>query len=119
MSNSRSRIAVSVVVCILAIVGGCLLYARHGQPPARVFYNGRLRSVDLSAMAVDGPGVYVVDARGGRITVHLDPGESACDPAAIAAPRVKVGDTIQVRGDRGSDGIVRVCAAGTFIKSAS
>jgi hypothetical protein len=116
--NKHKTIIISVALAALVVTGtGVFLYAQTHSNKASInlSYAGRLTSIDTSAMATDGPGVYLVDVNGQKIIVHLDAGESACDRDAIKVPDVKVGDSVRVKGDKGSDGIVRICKAGTYI----
>lgn len=81
-----------------------------------VSFTGKVESVDLSAMASDGPGVFKINTGQQSITVHLDAGESSCDREAITAPHITAGNTVQVKGTKASNGIVLICDKGTYIR---
>lgn len=127
--NKRSLIAILVIVAVgvILILTIFFLNSSKNQPRTtttrdakRVSYIGQLESVDTKGMATDAPGIYKVRVdNNGTVTVGLDAGESACDRTAIQVPAVKAGDKVSVSGDRGTDGIIQVCATGTYIKAAN
>ena len=136
LKNRRFALAVFIVLALL--VSSWVVYAQKKsdldhidqvstpsivEDTKRITYVGTIESLDLSVMATDGPGVFVIRSSEGLVTVHLDSGESACDRDAIKLPTVKVGgkglsvgDTIEVRGDKGADQIVRICETGTYVR---
>ena len=126
--NKRSLTVILVIVTVGGILALTifLLNSSKNQPKIttisdakRVSYTGQLESVDTKGMATDAPGIYKVRVDNSTVTVGLDAGESACDRTAIRVPGVKVGDKVSVSGDRGTDGIIQVCATGTYIKAAN
>ena len=126
--NKRSLIAILVIVTVggtLALTIFLLSSSKNQSKTTttsdakRVSYTGQLESVDTKGMATDSPGIYKVRVDNSTVIVGLYAGESACDRTAIRIPEVKVGDKVSVSGDRGTDGIVQVCATGTYIKAAN
>lgn len=83
----------------------------------RVSYTGRVEAIDLAGTANGRPGIYKIKPlREEAVTIYLHTGETACDKIAIKVPEVNIGAIVKVHGDKGDDGIIQVCEAGTYIK---
>lgn len=71
---------------------------------------GTVVSVDRSPMAYDGDAVLLVDVDGESVEIRVPARINLC-PARerIALGEVQVGDRVEVRGTRDSDGAIRPC----------
>ncbi len=102
------------LLLLALFVPGCALWdatppsATSGDPSLLV---GTVTSVDLSPLAYDGDAVIMVDVDGAAVEVRVPARINLC-PARdrIEFADLSVGDRIEVRGSRESDGAVRPCS---------
>lgn len=104
----------------LVLSTGCDRADRVPVPDRNGFVEmaGRLQSIDLSQMPMDGDGLYIlVDESGASRTVHLASGESNCDRGAIEFPEdLAPGARIRVRG-KWQGHAIHICEPGTWISA--
>ncbi len=110
----KHKVLVGLTILLIAVGVAVWAIVQHNKPRT---FTGTVTLIGLEGATVDGPVYYQVQVSPQKSEdVYFTSSPTPENPNGLPLPKVKVGDKVKVRGNKGAKGSYTVGMPGTYIK---